>query len=295
MYWGQDIGTKNGHSEEAMMQKENIELPIGRTDRTWALPRRSSAMRMSWHDLLFAHWPFSPSEVDHLLPKGITADTFSGDAWVAIVPFRMTDVAPRYFPALPWMSAFPELNVRTYISIDGKPGVWFFSLDATNPLAVRIARRFFHLPYMDARISITSDSDGWYHYESRRTHRDEPSADFVAKYRPTGEPFEAEPGTLEHWLTARYCLYTADHRGRILRGEIDHEPWQLQRAEWEVRENSMFSSLSLENSFPPHLLFSKDIAVRAWWNEPVGRAAKNVIYDASYNLAKSSISSSNCW
>ena len=97
-------------------------------------------MRMGWHDLLFAHWPFERSLVQAHLPNGMSVDTFDGQAWIAVVPFRMTDVAPRGVPAIPWMSAFPELNVRTYVSIDDKPGVLFFSLDATNPFAVRVAR-----------------------------------------------------------------------------------------------------------------------------------------------------------
>ena len=124
------------------------------SDRTWPLPKRSHVMRMGWHDLLFAHWSFEPEEISCLLPDNVTLDTYNGKAWVAIVPFRMTDVAPRGIPAVPGMSAFPELNIRTYVTLQGKPGVWFFSLDATNPIAVRLARTAFFLPYMDARISI---------------------------------------------------------------------------------------------------------------------------------------------
>ena len=116
-------------------------------------------MRMRWHDLLFAHWSFPKEDIAALLPQGLEVDAFDGKAWVAVVPFRMTDVAPRFVPAVPWLSAFPELNIRTYVSIDGKPGVWFFSLDATNPIAVRVARLAFHLPYMDAEMSIEQDAD----------------------------------------------------------------------------------------------------------------------------------------
>jgi uncharacterized protein YqjF (DUF2071 family) len=174
---------------------------------------------MSWHDLLFAHWSFEPSEVSRLLPAGIELDTFQHQAWIGVVPFRMSDVAPRGIPAVPWMSAFPE----------------------------------------------------WYNYSSIRTHRNAPSANFTGRYRPTGEIFSAQEGTLEHWLTARYCLYAADRRGRILRGEIDHPPWPLQRAELELKENSMLESISLRSEQSPHLLFAKDIAVKAWWNELVDR------------------------
>lgn len=255
-----------------MMQKHNTEAQSAgesdRTDRTWPLPQRAHAMRMSWHDLLFAHWAFAPSEIQRLLPKGITLDTFEGQAWIGVVPFRMSDVAPRWIPAIPWMSAFPELNVRTYVVANGKPGVWFFSLDATNPIAVRVARTMFHLPYMDATMSVEKVGD-WYNYRSVRTHRNAPAASFVGRYRPTSETFHSQRDTLEHWLTARYCLYTTDRNGRVLRGEIDHKPWSLQRAELHVERNSMLASIKLFNDQAPHLLFVKDIHVRAWWNERV--------------------------
>ena len=178
------------------------------SDRTWNLPNRSYAMRMRWHDLLFMHYRVDAEQLRQLIPAGLDVDLFDGDAWIGIVPFRMSDVAPRFVPAIPWMSAFPELNVRTYVTIDGKPGVWFFSLDATNPIAVRIARRFFHLKYMDAKIK-DEWKDDWYHYDSRRTHRNEPLANLNVRYRPVGDVFVAKPDTLEHWLTARYCLYAA--------------------------------------------------------------------------------------
>ena len=238
------------------------------SDRTWPLPTRRFAMRMNWHDLLFAHWDFPPSVVQNLLPPGLSVDTFDDRAWVAVVPFRMSDVAPRGIPAMPWLSAFPELNVRTYVTIDDKPGVWFFSLDATNPVAVRLARFAFHLPYMDARMNCQFDGTS-YQYSSTRTHRGEPPAEFRGTWTPTGDRFLAEPGSLAHFLTARYCLYAADRRGRILRGEIDHPPWTLQNAELTIEENTMLTPLGLQCDGSPHLLFSKDIAVRAWTNDLV--------------------------
>ena len=247
-----------------------------KNDRTWPLPNRSYAMRMNWHDLLFAHWPFEPEEIQAWLPPNVAVETFDGQAWLAIVPFRMTDVAPRGVPAIPWLSAFPELNIRTYVSFEGKPGVWFFSLDATNPIAVRVARLAFHLPYMDARMSIEQRA-GWYEYSSIRSRRrDEGATDFVGRYRPKGDVIFAEPGTLEHWLTARYCLYTADRKGRVLRGEIDHPPWPLQQAELEVTKNTMLDWLNLEAKGDPHLLFSKCVQVQAWTNERLSSSSRLV-------------------
>ena len=221
---------------------------------------------MRWHDLLFLHWSFEPDSVDRLLPAGVTLDTWGGRAYVGVVPFRMSDVSPRFIPALPGLSAFPELNVRTYVEVDGKPGVWFFSLDATNKIAVRVARRAFHLPYMDARMHCRPQQDGWIDYASQRTHKGEPPANLVARYRPRGVSFTTQPGSLEHWLTSRYCLYVLDRKQQVLRGEIDHLPWTLQDSEVEITENSMLAPLGLSPTGQAHVLFAKDLSVRAWTN-----------------------------
>lgn len=225
-------------------------------------------MRMNWLDLLFAHWPIDPDIIQRKLPNPLKVDTWEGQAWIAVVPFRMTDVAPRFVPAIPGMSAFPELNVRTYVTIDDKPGVWFFSLDATNRIAVRLARMAFHLPYMDASMSIERDN-GWYRYRSKRTHRNEPAAEFQGRYRPSGDIFFAVPGSFEFWLTARYCLYAANRKGHIFRGEIDHPPWPLQPAELEADSNTVLDAFGVDVNCPPHLLFSEQISVQAWINERV--------------------------
>ena len=258
-----------------MMKKHHIAAKQGlaaeqelHSDRQWPLPSRPFAMRMTWEDLLFVHWPMDPQEIQRHLPTGLKVDTWKGSAWIAVVPFRMSDVAPRGIPAVPGVSAFPELNVRTYVTTEDKPGVWFFSLDATSWLAVRLARWAFHLPYMDAKI--TSRFDGtWYHYDSQRVHRNERSAHFRGRYRPTGQVFYAEPGSLEFWLTARYCLYAADPRGRVYRGEIDHGPWPLQNAEFRMEANNLLDGWEGDFAGSPHLLFSQSIAVRAWTNQRV--------------------------
>ena len=153
-------------------------------------------MHQSWHDLLFAHWPIPVPGARARVPGSLDLDLFNGQAWIGVVPFRMSGIRPRHLPALPWISAFAELNVRTYVVRDGKPGVYFFSLDAANPVAVHIARRVFHLPYFDARMSLKYDGD-WIEYRSIRTHRGAPAAEFCARYRPTGPVFRADPGSLE--------------------------------------------------------------------------------------------------
>ncbi len=165
----------------------------------------------------------------------------------------------RPLPDLPWVSAFPELNVRIYVECEGKAGVWFLSLDATNPLAVWVARHCFHLPYYCARMSITEDQDG-FNYSSRR-----PGAEFVGTYRPTSAVYQARPGTLEHWLTERYCLYALAPDGSLWRNEVHHVPWPLQGAEAEIGHNTMFAFHGLTPaSCPPLLHFSRRLDVVVW-------------------------------
>lgn len=234
------------------------------SDRTWPLPKYPWVMRMTWSELLFAHWPVEPSCIAALLPPNLELDTRDGKAWIGIVPFLMSNIAPRWCPPLPRISRFLELNVRTYVKIDGKPGVWFFSLDAENPVAVRVARATFHLPYMDATMAMTRRDATATSYQSDRTHRGEASAAFDVCYEAIGDSFQASAGTLEHWLTARYCLYSANRKGRLLRGEIDHPPWTLFKANWMVKTNTMCKGLGIDLVGEPHLLYAQPITVRAW-------------------------------
>jgi uncharacterized protein YqjF (DUF2071 family) len=236
--------------------------------RPWPLPGGPWVMAQSWHDLLFAHWPVDARVLRQLVPPRLQVDVFEGRAWVAVVPFHMTGVRLRGTPALPWLSAFPELNVRTYVTCDGKPGVWFFSLDAGNPVAVAIARAWFHLPYFRARMSC-AERGGWIHYQSERTHRGAPAGLLEGRYRPVGEAFSPQRGTLEHFLTERYCLCTANGDGRIIRGEIHHPPWPLQRAEAEFARNSMTASLDIPRTSQPLLHFARRQDVLVWPPKPL--------------------------
>ena len=243
--------------------------PTNPVHRPWPAPARSWFMRMVWHDLLFMHWRMPVEEMRASLPPGIELDTFEGEAWIGIVPFRMSGVAPRFVPNLPWLSSFPELNVRTYVKVDGKPGVWFYSLDATNPIAVRGARRLFHLNYLDANIK-SSKSKGWIRYTSRRTHTNEPAAVLDLEYRAIGDSFLAQPGTLLDWLTSRYCLYVTAPKSSILRGEIDHPPWSLSDGQAIVHSNTMLNGLGLElPADEPLIHFAHKTSVVAWKNQPV--------------------------
>jgi uncharacterized protein len=224
--------------------------------RPWPLPERPWIMTQSWHDLLFAHWPVDKDLLRARVPPGLPLDLFDAQAWLGIIPFHMTNVAPRGLPALPWVSAFPELNVRTYVTIDGKPGIYFFSLDAGNPLAVGTARTLFHLPYFTARMS-REEAEGWIAYESRRVSTEQP-AELVCRYRPAGPAHPPVPGTLEHFLTERYCLYTFDSSFHLYRLEIHHRPWPLQPAELQITSNTMAEAAGIRlPSMGPLLHFSK--------------------------------------
>lgn len=201
------------------------------------------------------------SRLRPLVPEGLAIQEFDGTSWIGVVPFRMEGVMRRPLPDLPGISAFAELNVRLYVERDGKPGVWFLSLDAASRLAVWAARRFFHLPYFNARMSIVGTDEG-FRYRSVRT--EPPSASLIADYRPTSDPSLATPGSLEHWLTERYCLYARSASGALLRGDVHHRQWPLQQAEATFAENSMLAPHGLSVSGSPLLHFSRRLEVAVW-------------------------------
>ena len=175
-------------------------------------------MEQTWNDLLFAHWPINPNLMRPLIPSALELHTFNQQCWIAITPFHMSGIRARWMPLLPGLSAFPELNVRTYVTYGGKPGVYFFSLDAGSRIAAWVARKTYHLPYFHARMSSVPQ-DRWIHYHSIR----DSGAELKAKFRPTTPVQLRNTGTIEHWLTERYCLYTT-HRNRVYRAEIHQNP-----------------------------------------------------------------------
>ena len=237
--------------------------------RPWPLPSHRWTWRQSWCDLLFAHWPIPASDLRDLVPAPLTIQEFEGTSWIGVVPFRMQGVMRRPLPDLPGISAFPELNLRLYVEYEGKPGVWFLSLDATNRLAVWAARRFFHLPYFHAQITLTGLPE---EADYRSSRRDPPSGiEFSATYKPTSAPYESTPGTLEHWLTERYCLYAQSPKGDLYRSEVHHHPWALQTADAEITRNDLLLPHGLAVSGPPTLLhFSNQIDVVIWSPERIG-------------------------
>lgn len=226
-------------------------------------------MHQRWTNVLFAHWPVAPSVLQPLLPASLEVLTCEGTAWIGVVPFLMSNVRPRGLPPFPWLSSFPELNVRTYVRHGDVKGVWFFSLDASNPLAVRAARRVVHLPYYDARMRIGATDGGTIRYESERTHRNAPPAHFVASYRPEGDVRPAAPGTIDHFLIERYLLFAAAPRG-LITVRIAHSPWPLQRATATFERNTMGHAIRVPLEGEPRFLhFGSRVDVKTWWPEKI--------------------------
>jgi uncharacterized protein YqjF (DUF2071 family) len=221
-------------------------------------------MTQSWHNLLFAHWPVDAEALRRKMPPGLPLDLHDGRAWIGVVPFQMTNVAPRFVPALPFVSEFAEINVRTYVTIGGRPGVYFFSLDAESAVAVAAARSILRLPYFTAQMKVRCERQR-VDYASRRVAADAPPAEFVARYEPAGPGFEARPGTLEHFLTERYCLYNVDARFRAYRLDIHHLPWTLHRAEAAIELNTMADAAGIRlPDIAPLLHFSARQDTLAW-------------------------------
>ncbi|MFC5448441.1 YqjF family protein [Paenibacillus aestuarii] len=233
--------------------------------RPYPLPNRPWVMKQTWNDLLFAHWPIDVSLLRPHVPASLPIDTYDGTAWIGVVPFHMTGVTPRGLPPLPYFSAFPELNLRTYVNLGNKPGVYFFSLDAQNRFMVEAARLSYRLPYYYARIQVQHLPRGTTTYTCIRDDRRARPAGFAGSYRPTSDVQFAVPGSLDYWLTERYCLYSTDQKGSLYRGEIDHDPWPLQKAEADILSNTLTESMGITlPDTDPILHFAKTLDVRVW-------------------------------
>jgi uncharacterized protein YqjF (DUF2071 family) len=234
-------------------------------------PEGIPVMHQDWGKLLFMHWRINAGVLRPLIPGALEIDTFDGSAWVAVTPFTMWDIRalPPLLPPLPGLSRMHELNVRTYVHLNGVPGVWFFSLDANSSIAVLTARTFFHLPYFNAEMELDQQSRTIV-YASRRTETNAPAARLEATWK-IGEPLpESEPGTLEFFLTERYCLYTA-HKDNVYRARIAHAPWPLQRAELVAFNSTMLEAQGLPTpDHAPLLHYAEAISVDIWMLEKQG-------------------------
>jgi uncharacterized protein len=236
--------------------------------RPFPLPRSPWVLRQEWHNLLFAHWALSAEAVREVVPKQLELDTWDGKAYVGVVPFLLRNMAPRAVPAIPVLSHFPEINVRTYVTYKGIPGVYFFSLDAANLSAVLGARFGYALPYFHARFKVRVEGDH-VEYESRRMQRPRP-AEFRGTYLPVGAtlPWCPPEQSLERFITERYCLYAVSKR-HVYRANVHHLPWPLQPAKAEIEVNTMAFPLGLELEGTPLLHYSKYMKVLTWLPEIV--------------------------
>ncbi len=239
----------------------HVHPALAQTDhRPWPLPSGPWRWHQAWLDLAFIHFEADPADLRGLIPAGLELELFDGKAWIGIVPFRMEGVTKRGWPAPSLLCDFPEINVRTYVTDGRKSGVWFFSLSVPHFAAVWFARKFFHLPYFNARI-VTSDVGGGVHYAAQRGPHE-----FVAEYRP-GPLAPSKPGSFSAWATERYCLYSRSADGRIFRGEIHHIKWPLQQATIDLRINTL-SDYPL-GPMHPEVLFSRRVDVVLWSLEQI--------------------------
>ena len=228
--------------------------------RPWPVPERSWVMGQTWDDLLFAHYRVPVEQLRALVPEGLEVQEHSGTGWVGVTPFVVTGLRARGLLPLPFASSFRELNVRTYVTRDEKPGIWFFSLDASSQLAVEAARRLYRLPYFRAEMSVQRRG-GELLYECSRGA----GKAFSAAYRADGDVFQAEPGSLEHFLTERYCLY-AEHDDALYRADIHHRPWPLQPVAARIDLNTMPPLKVTEEDAVVHFSARQDVVI--WPLEP---------------------------
>jgi uncharacterized protein len=231
--------------------------------RPWVLPGRPWVMGQSWCDLLFAHWPVPVAEVRAHVPRELELDLFDGEAWISVTPFEVRGTRPRGALPPPVLSRFPEVNVRTYVTVADRPGIWFFSLDAASRLAVAAARTVYRLPYFRARMGIDTATRPGIEYRSERVDpRGEPAA-FRGRYEQLGGHRHAAPGSLEAWLVERYRLYTVDD-GQIFAADIHHRPWTLQDARADIEINTMTAPLGIDLAGQPVLQYAARQDVVFW-------------------------------
>jgi uncharacterized protein YqjF (DUF2071 family) len=249
---------------ESRQAKSKSEAEPDGVDRLSILERPDAIpiMHQNWGKLLFMHWPIEAEALRPLIPERLTIDTFEGEAWIAVTPFTMWGVRPVFTPPVPFLSELHETNVRTYVHLDGVPGVWFFSLDANSVLAVTGARALYHLPYFNAEIEL-EETDATIDYTLRRS--EEPRAELEASWS-IGEPLpESEPGSLEFFLTERYCLYSEDSNEQLYRARIHHAPWPLRAAELNSLRSTMIESQGLPTPLgSPLLHYAEALAVDIW-------------------------------
>ena len=223
-------------------------------------PEGLPLMEHHWGKLLFMHWPVPAKSLRPLIPERLAIDTWEGEAWVGVTPFTLWGVRLSFTPSVPFLSEFHELNVRTYVHLDGVPGVWFLSLNANSVATVIGARAFYHLPYFNAEINL-EERGRTIHYDLRRT---DDEAEFHAAWVIGEELGEAQPDSLEFFLVERYCLYSA-FKDKLYRARIHHPPWPLRAARLSSHRSTMIESDGLPKpSGDPLLHYAEALEVSVW-------------------------------
>jgi uncharacterized protein YqjF (DUF2071 family) len=237
-------------------------------------------MRQWWGKLLFMHWPVSPGLLRPLIPQHLSIDTYEGQAWVGVVPFKMWGVRPYFTPPVPGLSSFLELNVRTYVHYEGVPGVWFHSMDIDSAVAKWGARQFFFLPYYVAEMSLGEQGQKII-YNSRRTSADAPAAGFDATWTFGERLPVTEPGSLDFFLTERYCLYSV-FKEQLYRARVHHNPWPLRRAEVSAYNSTMLDALGLpEPTGEPLLHYAEELKVDIWPLRRVAAGTRDAVFETA--------------
>ena len=223
--------------------------------RPWPLPARPWLMGQTWYSLLFAHWAVRPEALRPLIPQPLELDLRDGQAWLGVTPFVVGGLRLRGTPPLPWLSRFPELNVRTYVDYGAHPGIYFFSLDAARLAAVAAARRAYRLPYFHAEMSARRGRERFTTRASGSTRAGlRPNCGRATALRAPRS--RSMMGRSSGGCAERYRLYVVDERGRALRADIHHPPWPLQPAGATIELNTMARPLGLDLVSDPLLHYS---------------------------------------
>jgi len=232
--------------------------------RPFPIPSQKWIMRQSWRNVLFLHWPVPVEKLRPLIPSSLQIDTFNGSAWLGIILFVLEGIFPLGISSVSLTPKFPETNVRTYVKYKDKPGIYFISIDVENWASLNIAKRWYRLPYNSAQIFFRKDGQTCY-FQSIRKGNENPSISLKGKYGPISDVYYAKKGTLDHWLTERYCLYSSNNGVNIFCGEIHHQPWPLQKAEIDLVRNTLFNPFNFELSkVKPIAHFSTGVDSLMW-------------------------------
>ncbi|WP_147534318.1 YqjF family protein [Bacillus marasmi] len=232
--------------------------------RLWPIPSGIWIMKQKWSNLLFAHWPIPEESLRSYIPSSLKIDTFNGAAWLGVVAFVMDGIYLRGLKGFSVTPRFTEVNVRTYVHYNGKPGVYFLSLDVGDKASLMVAKRWYRLPYQPAKSSLKMEDKAVY-WENIRRGKSKIPIEFKGKFVPLSRVYYPEQGTFEHWATERYCLYSKDNRDNLYTAEIHHSQWPLQNVEAEIFSNTLFTPFQLQpTESKPIVHFSKGLETIFW-------------------------------